>query len=257
MNLNLKTIGINVFLVLLPTSQVLAQGWQGLLGGGEKKDAVAANKEAKLDPDAIMLRGTGILVCLALANERAIAAQDKMLVAFSPDKLAVIQEKSEKYNEAMKKRKASPSPDVTMLGEENQRAADYQAAVAKLMEEKVTYKKGYGKQAAEAYTQVGWAAGIDLLAVAQVPGFLNEAQALIQSLGSNPLQLKKIKGATALVTTLGAAAKILPSQVAAFKTVRTKAKQIAQAEKATLKEPTPVTSLTPKLLDGTGGKVEG
>ena len=252
-----KSIGLAALLPLLAVTQVQAQGFLGgLMGGDKKPDAAATAKDKKVDPDAILLRGTGILVCLALANERALAAQEKMLAAFPDDRIAGIKQKFEKYNEAKVIRKADTSPDATKLGVENQAAVDCQAEMAKLMDEKVEFKKGYGAEASAAYTQVGWAVGIDLLAAVQVPGFIKEAQALVQSLGSNPFQLNKIKGATALVVTMGASLKTLPSQIDALKSVQTVSKKIALAEKVALKEATPAVDLDPKQVAGTGGTIE-
>ena len=249
-----RTIGL---LALLPLLAITPAHAQGFLGGLLGKEAAGA-PEAKVDADAIFVRGAGILLCLALANDRALAAQEKMLAAFPEEKLAEIRKKYEKYNEAKAKRMKETSPDATQLGPENDAAAECQKEVARVVGEGVTFKAGYGKEASAAYKQVGWAIGIDLLAVLQLPGFVKEAQTLVKSLSSNPFQITKIKAAGALALTIGGAIKLLPSQVDALKTVRAVAKQIAEAEKVTLEEPKAVTELNPKqLTEGQGESVAG
>lgn len=247
MKLPFKLATLTLLLIAMTGAQTLSA--QGFLGGLLKGDN-KATAAPKVNGDALLLRGTGILLCLSLANDRALAAQEKMLSAFPEEKLAAIREAFQKYNEAKAKRMADKNADASTLGPENELAAKAQEEIAKLLEETKEFKKGYGKQASEAYTQVAWALGIDLLAVIQLPGFLVEVKGYVDSIRSNPMQLLNVKAAGGLVLAVGGAIKFLPSQVSALKNVKAMAKQIADAENVKLEEPKSVAELNPNLLTG-------
>ncbi len=240
-------------LALLLSSGVTAQAQLG--GLSIKKPSLGSSSSSTSsagDIDKVIEQGIKILAFTTIGTEIGYRSSLKMLEAFPPEKVAHIKALSEKVNEAKKKR----TKDGNMDASEVTAVSDFTAAIAKLEGNWKDYKKDKAKAVVPAYTGVGLMLGADAIAGTQVPEFLKAAQQTVSGAGADPSLLTKVRDLNALIVTLTVVSKQLPNQVQSGNTIRTIAKNIAQAENIKLGEAPKVESPDPAALKKQSASVE-
>lgn len=213
---------------------------------GLKKLVPGKSAAPASDSPKTAINNDELLRTVTFASDQGMLAMDELASAFPEDKIAAFKDISDKYHAAQAKR-----TDGNVDANQMQLCSDAMQELVKMKDSWKEYKKEKRDAVRKADAQLGLMLVLDTAAATKVPSAIQDLQASVSSLASNPMQIlkiRKIKKQIQLFTMVG---KQIPVQTSAISNVRTITKNIARAEKMTLKpDPTPQQIQDPALMGG-------